>query len=162
MVAGQNASRAAHQPGAPVCLDFDFGALDVDARDGAGGPRPAAHDACRRCFAGWVYPRRYRFAVLVRLGGVGGREREERAMRKTVGTTDRVVRLVLAAGAVAGSGLVGFASGWGIVLLVVAGVMVVTAATGYCPAYSILGIETTSCRRCGSAGKSESPTTRAA
>lgn len=83
-------------------------------------------------------------------------------MRKTVGTTDRVVRVVLAAGAVAGSGLLGFGSGWGIVLLVVAGVLVVTAASGYCPAYSMLGIETTSCRHCGSAAKTTGSATRAA
>lgn len=83
-------------------------------------------------------------------------------MRKTVGTTDRVVRLVLAAGAVGGSAVVGFGSGWGIVLLVVAGVMVATGATGYCPVYSLLGIETTSCRHCGSAGKTTGSATRAA
>lgn len=64
-------------------------------------------------------------------------------MRKTVGTTDRVARVVVAAGSVVGSAVVGFASGWGIVLLVVAGILVVTGASGYCPLYSLLGIETT-------------------
>jgi len=64
-------------------------------------------------------------------------------MKKTVGTTDRVLRVVVAAGAVAGSGVLGFSTAWGIVLLAVAAIMVVTAASGYCPIYSILGIHTT-------------------
>ena len=63
-------------------------------------------------------------------------------MRKTVGKTDRVLRGVLAIGAVVGSGIVGFSSGWGIVLLVVAAIMVVTGASGYCPAYSLTGVNT--------------------
>jgi hypothetical protein len=63
-------------------------------------------------------------------------------MKKTVGRMDSAARIVLAAGAVAGSGVLGFASGWGIVLLVVAAVMAVTSATGYCPLYSILGVST--------------------
>lgn len=64
-------------------------------------------------------------------------------MKKTVGTTDRVLRILVAAGAVAGSGVLGFSTGWGIVLLVVAAIMVVTAASSYCPLYSLLGIHTT-------------------
>lgn len=63
-------------------------------------------------------------------------------MRKTVGKTDRVLRGVLAIGAAVGSGVVGFSSGWGIVLLVVAAIMVVTGVSGYCPAYSLTGIST--------------------
>lgn len=63
-------------------------------------------------------------------------------MKKTVGTTDRILRIVVAAGAVAGSGVLGFSTGWGIALLVVAAVMVATSATGYCPLYSLLGIHT--------------------
>jgi len=83
-------------------------------------------------------------------------------MQKTVGTTDRVVRLVLAAGAVAGSGVIGFGSGWGIVLLVVAGVLVVTAWSAYCPLYSVLGINTRNCRTCGSAGQQQGSASHAA
>jgi len=66
-------------------------------------------------------------------------------MRKTVGNTDRVLRGVLAIAAVAGSGVIGFSSAWGIVLLAVAAIMAVTGASGYCPAYSLTGIST-----CGS------------
>ena len=63
-------------------------------------------------------------------------------MRKTVGKTDRILRGVLAVGAVVGSAVVGFSSGWGIVLLVVAGIMILTGASGYCPAYSMTGVNT--------------------
>lgn len=63
-------------------------------------------------------------------------------MRKTVGNTDRALRGVLAIGAVVGSGVVGFSSAWGIVLLVAAAIMAVTGASGYCPAYSLTGIST--------------------
>ncbi|MDA8313235.1 MAG: DUF2892 domain-containing protein [Actinomycetota bacterium] len=63
-------------------------------------------------------------------------------MRQTVGNTDRVLRGVLAIGAVVASGVVGFSSGWGIVLLAVAAIMFVTGASGYCPAYSLIGIST--------------------
>ncbi len=63
-------------------------------------------------------------------------------MHKTVGKTDRVLRGVLAIGAVAGSAVVGFSSGWGIVLLVVAAIAALTGASGYCPAYSLTGVNT--------------------
>lgn len=64
-------------------------------------------------------------------------------MKKTVGKSDRALRILVAAGAVVGSGVLGFSTGWGIVLLVAAAVMVVTSASGYCPLYSLLGIHTT-------------------
>ncbi len=73
-------------------------------------------------------------------------------MEKTVGTADRILRILVAAAAVAGSAALGFSAAWGIVLLAVAAIMVVTAATGYCPLYSALGISTTgasSTRRSG-------------
>ena len=63
-------------------------------------------------------------------------------MRRNVGTIDRSVRLVLAAGAVAGSGVLGFTGAWGIVLLVFAGIMVATALTARCLPYALLGIDT--------------------
>jgi hypothetical protein len=63
-------------------------------------------------------------------------------MQRNVGKMDRALRVLLAAGAVAASGVVGFSSGWGIVLLVVAAVMAGTAASGYCPLYSLLGVNT--------------------
>ena len=63
-------------------------------------------------------------------------------MHKTVGKTDRALRGVLAIGAVVGSVVVGFSSGWGIVLLVVAAIAALTGASGYCPAYSLTGVNT--------------------
>jgi hypothetical protein len=63
-------------------------------------------------------------------------------MSRTVGKTDRGLRGLLAVGAVVGSGLLGFSSGWGIVLLAVAAVMAVTGASGYCPVYSLLRVDT--------------------
>jgi hypothetical protein len=63
-------------------------------------------------------------------------------MRKTVGNTDRALRGLLAIGAVAASGVVGFSSGLGIVLLAVAAILAVTGASGYCPVYSLTGINT--------------------
>jgi len=64
-------------------------------------------------------------------------------MTKNMGTIDRVGRGVLAAAALAGSGLLGFGGVGGVVLIVVAGVMGVTAATGFCPLYTLVGIRTT-------------------
>lgn len=72
-------------------------------------------------------------------------------MKKTEGKTDRAIRGVLAVGAVIGAGVLGFSTGWGVVLLVVAGVLVVTASTGYCPAYSLLHIDTLPADRTGEA-----------
>jgi len=63
-------------------------------------------------------------------------------MKKTVGSQDRVVRGMLAVGAIVGSYVVGLATAWGIVLLVGAAVMVVTGATARCPLYSMFGIST--------------------
>ncbi len=64
-------------------------------------------------------------------------------MKKTVGTTDRIVRGVLAIIALIVAGVVGFSSGWGIVLTIVAAILIVTGATAYCPIYSATGIDTT-------------------
>ena len=64
-------------------------------------------------------------------------------MQKNMGKTDRGLRAFVAAGAVAGGGVLGFSTAWGIVLLVAAAVMAVTAASGFCPIYRLLGIKTT-------------------
>jgi zinc transporter ZupT len=66
-------------------------------------------------------------------------------MRRNEGTADRIVRLVIAAAAVIGAFAVGAGSVLGIVLFVVAAVMVVTAAIGFCPLYQLVGVNT--CRR---------------
>ena len=63
-------------------------------------------------------------------------------MKKTVGSSDKVVRGVLAIVALVIAGFAGFSSAWGIVLVIVAAVLVVTAATGYCPIYSATGLNT--------------------
>jgi len=63
-------------------------------------------------------------------------------MRKNMGTVDRLGRGILAAGAFAGAGVVGFTTGWGVVLLVVTAVMAATAASGYCPLYDLVHVDT--------------------
>ena len=63
-------------------------------------------------------------------------------MNRNVGTPDRVIRVVLAAVALIVAGLIGLPSALGIVLLVVAVVLVGTAAVGFCPAYRLLGMST--------------------
>ena len=68
---------------------------------------------------------------------------ERPIMKKTVGSTDKIVRGVLTIAALIVAGFAGFSSVWGIVLVIVAAVLVVTAATGYCPLYSATGISTT-------------------
>ena len=64
-------------------------------------------------------------------------------MQKNMGRTDRSLRALVAVGAVVASGVLGFSTAWGIVLLVVAAVMAVTAASAYCPIYHLVGIKTT-------------------
>lgn len=64
-------------------------------------------------------------------------------MTQNMGALDRSLRAFVVApvavlvGLLLGAGTVG-----GIVLFVVAGVMLVTAATGFCPTYALLGIST--------------------
>lgn len=63
-------------------------------------------------------------------------------MNANVGRTDKIVRLVLAAAAVVVSLLIGLTSVLGIVLLIVAAILAVTAFTGFCPIYRVLGMRT--------------------
>jgi Inner membrane protein YgaP-like, transmembrane domain len=64
-------------------------------------------------------------------------------MSKNMGLVDRGIRLLLVTPAaivlafVIGAGTVG-----GIVLFVVAGIMLATSSTGYCPNYILIGIST--------------------
>ena len=51
-------------------------------------------------------------------------------MHKNMGRTDRSLRALIAVGAVAGSAVLGFSTAWGIVLLVAAAIMAMTAASG--------------------------------
>lgn len=63
-------------------------------------------------------------------------------MKKNMGNADRFIRILLAAlfvylyfgGIVTGT--------WGIVLLVLGGVFVLTSLIGFCPLYSLVGLNT--------------------
>ncbi len=57
-------------------------------------------------------------------------------------TVDRVIRLIIAFVAGAAAFAVGVGSLLGIVLLVVAVIMLVTAAVGFCPLYRLFGLST--------------------
>ncbi len=58
------------------------------------------------------------------------------------GTADRSIRALLGVVAVVAAVLVGIGSLPGIVLLVLAGILLVTAAVGFCPLYRVFGIST--------------------
>lgn len=63
-------------------------------------------------------------------------------MKKNMGSPDRIIRIVAAivfavlyfTGTVTGT--------WGIVLLVLGGIFVLTSLVGFCPLYSIVGMNT--------------------
>ncbi len=63
-------------------------------------------------------------------------------MPKNVGNTDKVIRIVLAAVAAVLAFVVGAGSVGGILLLVVAAVLLVTALVGTCPLYLPFRINT--------------------
>lgn len=64
-------------------------------------------------------------------------------MTKNMGVLDRGLRgFVVAPVAIVVAFIVGAGTIAGIVLFVVAGIMLATAATGYCPTYTLLGITT--------------------
>jgi hypothetical protein len=58
------------------------------------------------------------------------------------GTADRSIRALLGVVAAVGAVLVGIGSAPGIGLLVLAGILLVTAAVGFCPLYRVVGIST--------------------
>ncbi len=63
-------------------------------------------------------------------------------MKKNMGTVDKTVRIIIAA-VVAGLYYAGTISGTlGIVLLVFAGVFVLTSLVSFCPLYTLSGIST--------------------
>jgi hypothetical protein len=60
-----------------------------------------------------------------------------------MGTLDRGVRgLIVAPAAIVVALILGAGTVFGIVLFVVAGIMLATSITGYCPNYTLLGIST--------------------
>ncbi len=63
-------------------------------------------------------------------------------MKKNMGSTDRLLRVVIALGII-GLSLAGILSGaLAIVLLVLSAVFLITAIIGFCPLYAPLGIST--------------------
>ena len=63
-------------------------------------------------------------------------------MKKNMGTVDKTIRIIIAA-VVAGLYYAGTISGTlGIVLLVLAGVFVLTSLVSFCPLYTLFGIST--------------------
>jgi Inner membrane protein YgaP-like, transmembrane domain len=64
-------------------------------------------------------------------------------MLPNMGTVDRSLRaFVVAPAAIVVAVLLGAGTIAGIVLFVVAGVMLLTGATGFCPTYTVIGIST--------------------
>jgi hypothetical protein len=81
----------------------------------------------------------YPFRLLLRLWGD---RKEVEAMKKNMGTIDRLLRFFVIGplslwGALAAGPLV-----LAVVLYAVAGIMVLTALVGFCPLYALLGIDT--------------------
>lgn len=64
-------------------------------------------------------------------------------MTPNMGTFDRVLRaFVVAPIAIVGAVIVGVGTVAGVILFIVAGIMLVTALTGFCPNYMLIGIST--------------------
>ena len=79
-------------------------------------------------------------------------------MNRKVGSADRAARAVLGVAALVWAFVTGVTSGPGLVLIVVAVLLLGTAAVGFCPLYRLLGMSTDH----GSAalGRSGGPVTR--
>lgn len=63
-------------------------------------------------------------------------------MKTNVGSADKIIRIGLAAVAALIAVLTGAGTVSGILLLVVAGVLLVTALVGFCPLYRLFGVST--------------------
>jgi Inner membrane protein YgaP-like, transmembrane domain len=63
-------------------------------------------------------------------------------MNTNVGSIDRIVRAVVALAALAAAVALGVGTVGGLLLLVVGGIMAVTAAVGFCPLYRVFGLST--------------------
>jgi len=63
-------------------------------------------------------------------------------MTSNESTIDRIIRAVVGVIALIVAIVVGMGSVGGILLVVVGGILVVTAAVGFCPLYRILGLST--------------------
>ena len=68
-------------------------------------------------------------------------------MKKNMGTADRIIRLVLAA-VFAGLYFGGFVTGtFGIILVVLGAVFVLTSLVSFCPLYTLVGLNTCSAKK---------------
>lgn len=74
----------------------------------------------------------------------------EDTMNRNVGTVDRAARAILGVAALVWAFVTGATGALGLVLIVVAVVLLGTAAVGFCPLYRLLGISTASDRRSSS------------
>lgn len=63
-------------------------------------------------------------------------------MSTNIGTVDRVIRAIAGALAMVVAIVVGVGSVAGVLALVVGGILLVTAAVGFCPLYRVLGLNT--------------------
>ncbi len=64
------------------------------------------------------------------------------AMKKNMGSVDRIVRIVIVI-ALAALYFTGTVTGlWGTIALVAAAIFTLTSLVGFCPIYSILGVKT--------------------
>ena len=62
-------------------------------------------------------------------------------MKKNIGKTDKIIRIILGI-AILSQTVVGFGSLWGLIGLV----LIITAVVDFCPAYTLLGINTRNIR----------------
>lgn len=58
-------------------------------------------------------------------------------MKQNISGTDRIVRIVIAVLLALGAWMTGVGSVGGIILLILAAVMLVTSAVGFCPLYAL-------------------------
>lgn len=63
-------------------------------------------------------------------------------MNRNEATADRIIRAIVGIGALAWAGSMGWSSAGAIVMLVLAGLLIGTAAVGFCPLYRLLGVST--------------------
>lgn len=64
-------------------------------------------------------------------------------MKKNMGTADRIIRLIVAALFVVLYFTKVITGTWGIIILIIAGIFVITSIISFCPLYAIFGIKTT-------------------
>ncbi len=63
-------------------------------------------------------------------------------MKQNISGTDRIVRIVIAVLLALGAWMTGVGSVGGIILLILAAVMLVTSAVGFCPLYALFKFST--------------------